>query len=370
MSTVLEAPRPQIFDSVDFFDHRVVGANIKRWVFFAGDLIVPERKSEIDWLKVGGEEVPSPCLQRYGRNFVPRGLASILELGGEPMPMCHLGDLQSTAWAGIPLNESAAKNNFGFVPVWPGDGLKVMQRYSAHQGKKGIDEVTALRGKEWDECHTEDKDGILDVIELACYGDGMAKTLRELEDQIRFAKITDMRIDVGLYKKETLQMCDDFRNWAMRKVNQEHGLLKTGSVALSNDAVGATGGWSYFYSPVTEMLLFQLEIARQDQPIHEMSKMVSALAMQSQQVPQSQGLSAADLELINRNTEALLTKARETDAARIADLEAQLAAKDVVAVADTPTTYTCEHCNEEVKVAGKGIHAAVHCKVLHPKSTE
>jgi hypothetical protein len=323
MSAVLEQPKPEIFESVNYFDRRVVGANVKRWVFFPGDLIVPQRKSEISWLQVGGEETSCPCLQRYGRGFVPRGRAALLELGGEPIPMRHLGDLQSVAWTGIPLNEDAVKNRFGFVPVYPGDGLKTLRRYALNDGgmRKGMDEATALQGKEWEECHTPENDGILDVIERAQFGDGIAKTLSGLEDQIRFAQVSDSRIDYGKFKSEALRMCDEFRNWASFKINFTHGLLKVGSVTIGNDAVGSTGGWSYSYPPVVEMLLEQLGVPRQDQPLQEMAKMVAQV---SAQPAQSQGLSAADMELFERRMDERLAKAREVDAARIAELEAQL----------------------------------------------
>jgi len=36
---------------------------------------------------------------------------------------------------------------------------------------------------------------------------------------------------------------------------------------------------------------------------------------------------------------------------------------------ETTKTYICEHCGNEVKVAGKGIHLGVHCPVLHPKES-
>src|ERR1043165_7254583 len=112
---VLDQPKPEVFTPVTYYNKRQQGVTTPRWVWFPGDLIVPERKAEISWLQVGGEETPSPCLQRYGRGFVPRGLSALLELGGEPIPMRHLGDLQAVAWTGIPLNEDAVKNNFGFV---------------------------------------------------------------------------------------------------------------------------------------------------------------------------------------------------------------------------------------------------------------
>jgi hypothetical protein len=362
MSAVLEQPKPEIFEAVNYFDKRVVGSNVKRWVWFPGDLIIPERKAEISWLAVGGEETTSPCLQRYGRGFVPRGRAALLELGGEPIPMRHLGDLQAVAWQGIPLNENAVKNNFGFVPVYPGDGLRVLRRYSMNDGgvRKGLDEDTALLGKEWEECHDDAGDGILDVIEGVMFADGMEPTLKGLEDQIRYVNVADSRIDLGKLKSDRLRMCEEFRNWATRKVTYEHGLLKSGTIAIATDAVGSVGGWSYSYSPITEMLLQQLGIPRQDQPLQEMARMVAQVSNQPTTV------SAIDMEIFERKMDERLARAREADAQRIAELEARLAGKSD----DAPKTYVCEHCNEEVKLAGKGIHIGVHCPSLHPKTTD
>jgi hypothetical protein len=355
MSAVLEQPKPEIFESVNYFDHRVVGANVTRWVFNALDLIVPERKSEIAWLRVGGEETSCPCLQRYGRGFIPRGLAAILELGGEPIPMVHLGDLQSVAWQGIPLNENAIKNKFGYVPVYPGDGLKVLQRYSRNE-RKGIDELTPLRGKSWEECHNGEGTGILDVIERAQFGDGISKTLKGLEDQIRYAEFTVSGIDTGKYKEEQLKMCEDSRNYAMRKINIEHGLLKTGHVGEWQ------GGWSYSYSPVTELLLAQLEIPKQDQPLTAMSEMIAQIN-RNQQPQAAQGISAIDMDLFERKMEEKLAAVREADAKRIAELEAQLAAKP------DAKEYLCSGCGESFDTPqGKSLHERKHCKILNPES--
>jgi hypothetical protein len=354
LSDVPKAPKPEIFDSIGYFDRRVVGADVKRWVFFALDLIVPQRKAEISWLQFGGEETSCPCLQKYGRGFVPRGLPALLEMGGEPIPMRHLGDLQAVAWQGIPLNEDAVKNKFGFIPVYPGDGLRVLRRYSLNDGgmRKGMDEVSSLQGRQWEECHTPDGTGILDVVERACYGDGMATTLKGLENQIRHAQINDSRIDSGRYKEETLKMCEESRNWAMRKIGDAHGLLKTGHVGEWQ------GGWTYSYAPITEMLLDQLEIPRQDQPMQELAKLFANQPV----MQQPQGMSAADLDLIEQRMEARLAQAREADARRIAELEAKLSQQE------TPDAmWTCEHCGEEMKLTSKGFHIGRHCKVLHPK---
>jgi len=350
MSVGLEH-KPEVFESVNYFDKRRLTNAAKRWIFFALDVIDPERKSQLTWLRAGGEESACPCLQKYGRGFIPRGLPALLEMGGEPIPMRHLGDLQSVAWQGLPESEHATRHNFGYVPVYPGDGLRLLQKYSTNEGGKGIGELTALQGTEWDEAHNGGE-GILDVIELAQFGDGMPPTLRELEDRIRHAKVNDSRIDYGKLRDEELHLCEMSRNWAKRKISIEHGLLKIGHVGEWQ------GGWSYSYSPVVEMLIEQLELKRQDQPIQEMATMVSQiLANQPAQPAPVATLSAADMELFNRSMDERLAKAQEANLKRIAELEAQLA--------DVPReTFTCDGCGREcASMAGKAAHER-HCEAM------
>ncbi len=332
MSAVLER-KPEIFESTNYFDTRRITNAAKRWVFFALDVIQSERKAELSWLAVGGEESACPCLMKYGRGFVPRGLAAMLEMGGEPIPMQHLGDMRSVAWQG----GIAGKDN-GFVPVYPGDGLRLLKKYSS-VGRKGLDEITALEGREWEECHTPEGDGILDVVELAQFGDGMSKTLRGLEEQIKFAKVNDPRIDYVKMAEEQLKLCEDSRHWATRMISVEHGLLKTGHVGEWQ------GGHTYSYSPIVEMLIEQLEMKRQDQPIQEMADMVSQIIAKT--APQGGGMSAADMDFL---MEQKLAKVREADAAKIAELEAKLAAATV-------EVFKCDDCGQEAgSLAGLKAH--------------
>lgn len=348
MSQVLEH-QPEVFKPVSYYDQRKLNVTSTRWVWFPGDLIVPERKAEISWLAVGGEETVCPCLQRYGRGFVPKGRAAILELGGEPMPMRHLGELQSVAWQGISLADEQVKNKFGFVPVFPGDGLRVLKRYSMNPMRNGMDEITVLSGHEWDECHDQDGTGILDFIEEAQFGDGISKTLKGLEDQIRHAVVKDTRIDYGKMRDEQLKMCSDFRVWREHKVAVDNGLLAIGTIPITpTNALpeGSRGGWSYMLSPLTNLLIEQLELKRQDQPIQEMSNMISTILASQQSQPV--GMSAADMEMFERKMDERLAKAREADAARIAELEAKLAA---------PEVFTCETCGQEAgSLAGLKAH--------------
>lgn len=377
---VLEQPKPEVFQPVKYFDQRKQHVLSPRWVGYPGDLIVPERKAEISWLEAGGEETPSPCLQRYGRGFVPRGRPAILELGGDPIPMAHLGELQSVAWQGISLDEQAFKNKMGFIPVFPGDGLRVLLRYARNPVRKGMDELTTLAGKEWLECHNEvngcpnghftsepgtpfqtpkecptckepwvilvEGTGILDVAHRAMFSDGMESTLRGLEDQIRHAVLTDSRLNNGKYKEEWLKLCSDYRNWGMREISIAHGLLKTGHVGEWQ------GGWSYAYAPITEMLMAQLEVTRQDQPMHEMSKLIAQIIPQQAQPAE---VSALTMELFERKMEERLAKAR-------AEWEAEQAAR----TSDVPReTFNCSGCGQEAASKAGLLAHERHCKALN-----
>jgi len=369
MSQVLEAPKPEVFTPVTYYNQRQKDVTTPRWVGFPGDLIVPERKAEISWLKVGGEETPSSCLQRYGRGFVPRGRAAILELGGEPIPMRHLGELQSVAWQGVSLADEQVKNKFGFVPVFPGDGLRVLKRYSMNPVRKGLDEITSLEGKSWEECHDQDGTGILDFIETAMFGDGMEPTLRGFEDQIRHAVINDSRIDGGKYKSEWLTLCSDYRNWGMRLITIENGLLTLGSIPVIQTPTGQQGGWAYAYSPICKMVMQQLEATPQDQPMHEMSKLIEKMVLGQSQ----SGMSAADLDLIEQRMEARLAQAREADARRIRELEAQInsASGEPIHPDVSRETFICDNegCGKESPtLAGKMAHQRF-CKAANPLNT-
>jgi len=340
MSAVIEH-KPEVFPSVNYFDTRRVTNAAKRWVFFPLDVIQPERKSELTWLRVGGEETSCPCLQKYGRGFVPRARAALLEMGGEPIPMQHMGELQATAWQGGLPNE---KQVMGYVPVYPGDGLRLLTRYANNDGgaKKGLDELKTLLGLEWEECHTPNEDGILDVVELAQFGDGMAPTLRGLEEQIKFADVRDVRIDYGKLRDEELKLCEDSRNWAKRKISVDHALLKLGHIGEWQ------GGHSYAYSPIVEMLIDQLELKRQDQPIQEMADMVTQILAKAS--PQAATMSAVDMDLWERKMDEKLAAVQAADKAEIARLQALLETKPA-------EVFKCEDCGQEAgSLAGLKAH--------------
>lgn len=320
---IRDIPRPVIQPSVQYFDTKRVGRETKRWVFFAGDLIVPRRKQEIDWLRPGGEETNSGCLQKYGRGFIPRGLASLMEMGADLMPEEQLRNLGGEAWSGMSLNDELIKSRLAYVPIFPGDGLNNLLNRAQNDeaGKKGIVELTYLAGKEWEECHNPQGTGILDLAERAIYGDNLIvpPTLKGLETQIRQANIpTDL-------KEGKLQSCHEFGLWASVRIGIEHTLLRQGT---------HKEGHVYAYSPLGELLLVQLDIQRQDQPFAELAKLNKDIgeAVKVAIEGKPNGISLEDMQMMKSlfedSIDSKLAAARKADQERIAELEAKLAAKE------------------------------------------
>lgn len=314
--------KPPFQPSVSLFDQKRVGRETKRWAWFAGDVIPARRKKEIGgWLQWGGEETNSPCIQKFFRGFIPRGLPALLETAPDWMPEELLRNSGGEVWNGAILNEEQIKNRLSFVPIFPGDGLNnILNRSNNDEdGKKGIVELTGLAGKSWEECHS-DGSGLLDILEVSFYGDGIEPTLRGLKEQITHAVVPSLGIDVGQLKSEMLSGCEEFHDWGLSKINRENTQLRQGTKA----------DWVYTYSPLAELLLVQLELQRQDQPFAELAKLTADLTRAVQ--PQQNGMSAIDLDMLDRRfedrIEARLAQARKADADRIAELEARLEASE------------------------------------------
>jgi len=271
----MSAVRPQVQPSVQFFDTKIVGRETVRWLAFAGDVIEPKRKQQIDWLAPGGEETNSPCLQKYGRGFIPRGVAAFVEMGADHMPAEHLQNVGGGVWQGMSVGGVEVKSPIPYIPAYPADAVSnILNRSQNDNGNggisKGVVELKSLIGRKWEECHNADETGILDIIEMAFFGDGIEPTLRGLREQIRQGRVNQiLPVDVGQYKEEWLLSCEEFSLWALAKLDIEHTQLKQGTHPQ---------GHVYTYSPLGRLLLAQLEIQPQDQPFATLAAMNQELA--------------------------------------------------------------------------------------------
>lgn len=339
--------RPIAQPPVEFFDATVRDRQVVRWLAYAGDRIVRRRKQEIDWLAVGGMEIDSQCVHRWGAKYIPRGYSAIVEEGANLMPMEHLRNVGAQVWTGINVDGKPQPQTgaIGFTVTFPGDAVNnILSR--AHNDRagggmamrNGLTELKSLYGYSWKVAH-DNGDGFLDKIELECFGDGQEITLRGLEDQIKLgtAQAEDkysLPIDVGQYRDEWLQSCSEFRDWGMVQLQREHANLRKGS---TND------GLTFEYSETAELLLIQLEIVRQDRSAVEQFREQMGQARFGEAPPQPQFDAAALIEL-----GAKLERANQ----RIAELESRQAAPSEPA--DKPLHWKVrEKMEREAKLAAE-----------------
>ena len=256
--------RPRTIPQVEYFDSKLKDRQTVRWLFFGGDLIAKRRKQEIDWLRVGGMEVDSRCIHRWGDKFIPRAYAAIVEEGANLMPMEHLRNVGAQVWTGVKVEGQVidTQGGLGFTVTYPGDATMnlISRAHNDHGMRNGLTELTSLIGHSWRELHQPDGSGFLDRVESACFGDGQQVTLRGLEEQITFGTAEveqkfQFPVDIGKYRDEALQSCSEFRDWGMIRLEEEHANVRQGSTKE---------GLVYRYSPIGELLLTQLEVIRQD----------------------------------------------------------------------------------------------------------
>lgn len=270
---------PQVSPDVRFYDAKTVGRELNRWLFFPGDVIVKRRKDEIEWLAAGGDEVNTPCLIRYGRGYLPRAFVTPLELGAEFIAPDALppGVVSQT---GIEVNGVAIQSNLVQIPVYPGDALtNITMKSMNDQGRRrGIVEISSLKGKKWAECRSFDpaEQGYLDVLDRVYFGDGREPTLRGLEEQIKQGSraFPESAKDA----EEMLRACMEFRDWALNKLEAEHTRIR---------ATPTPGSEAQTYSPLGELLLVQLEIERIDQPMASLANQNAQLGQHLQQAIQN-----------------------------------------------------------------------------------
>ncbi len=312
---------PQVSPDIRFYDARTVGRELNRWLFYPGDVIIKRRKDEIDWLAAGGDEVNTPCLIRYGRGYLPRAFITPLELGAEFISPDALPP-GVNAQTGIEVNGVTIQSNLVQIPVYPGDALTniIMKSVNDQGRRRGIVEITSLKGKKWSDCRSFDpnEQGYLDVLDRAYFGDGREYTLRGLEEQIKQGAraFPESAPDAN----QMLQACMEFRDWGLNRLEQEHTRLR---------ATPTPGSEAPTYSPLAELLLVQLEVERIDHPMASLAQHNAQLGNYLQQALAGIAHSSPNIDMVafEQRMRDMVNESREGDAKRIAELEAKLAAQ-------------------------------------------
>lgn len=314
MSTAY-ADAPQTREVVKFFDRQIVGKQNERWLGSLGDFVDPDRKQQLDWIRAGGIELPTVCLQRFGntKGFLPRGYLAPLELGADPLPaelLRNLGGGQQ--WAAM-VDGKVVTTNLQFLPTYPGDAFDALNNNafvdrSTGGMRIGVGELTSLYGLTWDDAHKEDGSGFVDQAYNAFFPQIQREpTLEGIKRQIQEGIKADSAFKA--LGENWLALGEEFSRWAHRRVEMENTMLKKGI----NDS-----GHAYSYSPLAILLIEQLDLQRQDQPFAELSRLTGEIGKSVQfamnsSPSQSPAMSLDDIMVLATK----LAKAK----ARIAELE-------------------------------------------------
>ncbi len=265
-----------------FLDSDSVDKKSERYLWFPGDIISPRRKQETRehvgiGLRTGngpfrvtlngGDEWQSPSLLRT-KGFVPRAFITPLEMGAVWVPpelIPYGADAYASAQTGGPEVAGGVivggKNRYlQGEKVYPGHAASwILSQARNDQGySKGLIELEHLRGTKWDE-------GAAGDVQNIYFPDypTLAPTISEMLAQIsRIAR--SQSGDILEMGQQMEYACDEYRQWGLNFVANEHNLVKMGSTKE---------GWTYRYSDTSRLLMAQLEITAEDEQFQTVAKM-------------------------------------------------------------------------------------------------
>lgn len=303
------------------------------YLFTALDVIDPDRKRQISTLRDGGEEVKSSCLRRTP-NYIPRCELTPLEVWFEPIGIAELaGDsMKDLVSVGQTITEELPPmvNPGQFfrrhepmmgMPHYPGVDIGSVIDLV---GYRGVKEIESLKGIDWNT-------GEAQKIQEAFFPAGWAKTvipLRLIENRIKEVGVGSLRM-IG---EEKLASCEQSRQWALRRIGIEHGLLAT---RTKED-------WTYSYSTLAPQLLAQLEMSPKDQG-SDVTNLAQELVKQ---------LIAAQQPVVQA---PILGQQVDLNAAIETAVKAALLAHGIGAIAIAPTEYICDGCDHEPFDTAQGL---------------
>lgn len=244
-----------------------------RYLIFMGDLLDPNRKYEVEYLRdsAGGEEVQAHCLRRSVGGFIEKGRLAPMETWAEPMPPVLIGegaerDTVRVVGPMTPESIGASARRPGglsgvgaalvHVKFYPGDELQSVLR--ANEGK-GITEVKTLAGQPWYANEAETERGVAQMLNLDFFPTVPVELskCREMIDKV--AGRSELHQAVA---RDYFAACDQFQRYAELRLGAEHTLLRK--------ANSPSGQHTYTYSPVGYKLLAQLEMKPQDTLLQNM----------------------------------------------------------------------------------------------------
>jgi len=341
-----------------------------RYVTILGSFIEPMTAQERAWTKAGGIEISNPCL-RYVKNFIRKGrITPVLK--------------DTHDWVTVDYWEKATAKDASYFPRQvPAGYVPPTNEYGNPSKIPPLMGKLAFPGDQIDQI----VNGPTNIHERLRRGIVEHKTLRSqpfVPENLGNGIVTDRAIwqiqttifptwpVLPILYDETEQLLDaarvhtylraivddmanslnQTRDYARATVEQTHYIMR-------ESGAKSESGYIPKYTELDFVLLEQLGMARQDINIRQQQKSVEPDTELREALKQLVALQieekAANLERLKR-LEQVPEITQDTMAA--------------APIAEPVKTYTCEHCGQEVKLSGKGLHIGRHCPILHPKAVE
>lgn len=295
MSAVLER---NLTAGLELITGDEVALEATRYIWFAGDVIDPDRKLDLPHLAGGGEELHNVCLRRTG-GFLPRCEITAMEFWGETLPLEWFPDgvrpykLKDTD----PVTEATNLNGrtsigkpLFFMPMYPGDMI-VDALGLASGERKGIIELEILRDVDYDTGESQRMQNLffpphfIKPIEL-----------RLIQEQIEKVADSVLDPDAKVIANSMITSCEQFRRWAQEKIDKCHTQLDT-RVSFQ---------WTYRYSSQIRSLMKQLEIEPRNQGAQNFQNSVLQAVQNSGITPEMFAqMEARDANMIAKMGEAM-----------------------------------------------------------------
>lgn len=350
-----------------------------RYLTFVGSFITPETAAQRPWTRYGGFEIANPCL-RYARNHLRRGrITPLLRDTHDFLPYDYVrrttdvDPLSAGYFAqqipkgyvppnlpppnGQPVLVGGSIGMGGFSPygsmvgklALPGEQIRAVldgdDNVDRNYGRKGVVEFTSLIGHEYqvqsirlETGEVVEYDAELWQIQRTIFPTYPVLPLKlddvdALLDQA--SEHTYLLSIVDTYRESSSQ----FRNWVDVYIQNVHQQMRE----------RGPNGYVRPYTAGDLVLLDQIGMERQDR------------ANRATQV------ATTDSDLRDALKQLVQLQIEEKQANLEREKRLASIGQEATAVAPVAQVYVCEHCNEEVKVAGKGLHQSRWCRVLHPR---
>lgn len=291
----VEAPLYNEFGGTlpQYIPEESIDKRMTRWVFNPGDVMGALRKTQVFWLRHGGEELKVPTNRLFNGTLPKCVFVPLMESAAFDLPQFGPTNLSPTDRVRSAEGPAEGLPNVQGLPIWgknpligikqyPGDDIATLRAMGTDHmltgRSRGLKEIEELRGHDWDDRWSPQLQAFFfPNFAVKKWDPLLARVpveIRAIEDLINDG-IQRYRAGEGVEQfnlerigVQMLAGCREFRGWAEARIQLEHDII--------NDEKTASGFRNYSELGLT--LLPQVEMDRIDKYLQTQKDQVSQTA--------------------------------------------------------------------------------------------